>query len=53
MNNYLKRLKQRSAIILLYGQLFIIMVQLATLDQKTTFVCRQNPYENAIVCIQE
>lgn len=53
MNNYLKGLKRRSTMILLYGQLFIIMFQLATLDQKTTFICYQHSYENVIVCSQE
>jgi hypothetical protein len=51
MNNYLKGLKRRSTIILLYGQLFIIMFQLATLDQKKVIVC--SPYQHLLVCEEQ
>jgi len=51
MNNYLKGLKRRSTMILLYGQLFIIMFQLATLDQKTVTICA--PYQHLLVCEEQ
>lgn len=51
MNNYLKGLKRRSTMILLYGQLFIIMFQLATLDQKIVTIC--TPYQNLLICEEQ
>lgn len=51
--NYFEGFKKRAGITILFCQLIIIMVQLATLNQKTMIICKQHPYEDAIVCMEQ
>jgi hypothetical protein len=53
MKEYFEKLKKRAGVIILFGQMCIIIYQLATLDTKKVTICRVDQYNQQIVCAEQ
>lgn len=53
MKKYFEGVKNRAGLIILFGQMCIIIYQLGTLDSKKVTICRADPYNQQIVCVEQ
>jgi hypothetical protein len=53
IKQYFEGVKNRAGLIILFGQMCIIIYQLGTLDSKKVTICRADPYNQQIVCVEQ